>query len=113
MCLLTLPYPPSANRYWRTVGGRVLVSAEAREYKRRTGWEALARGAAPVAGPVMVTLRVYRPRRRGDLDNAIKILLDSLCGIAFEDDSQVVELHAFQYDDPERPRVEVIVEQVP
>ena len=26
---ITLPYPPSANRIWRAVDGRVILSAEA------------------------------------------------------------------------------------
>jgi hypothetical protein len=26
--IFTLPYPPSANRYWRNVKGRMVVSVE-------------------------------------------------------------------------------------
>jgi Holliday junction resolvase RusA-like endonuclease len=33
------------------------------------------------------------PVRKPDLDNAAKLLLDSLNGLAYRDDSQVVELH--------------------
>lgn len=66
----------------------------------------------PIAGPVMVSVTVYRKRRAGDLDNYQKVLLDSLKGIAFEDDSQVVEIHALRLEDPSNPRVEVRVESV-
>ena len=29
-----LPYPPSVNRYWRSVKGRAILSSEARAYRR-------------------------------------------------------------------------------
>jgi Holliday junction resolvase RusA-like endonuclease len=107
---LTLPYPPSANAYWRTWKGRILVSAEARKYKQGVRLRALTAGVRPMSGPVMVALGVYRPRKTGDLDNTLKVLLDSLCGVAFEDDAQVVELHAIRFDDRANPRVSVSVE---
>lgn len=113
--MFVLPYPPSANAYWRSVRGRVLVSAEARAYKQKVQllakkqrghvlWDALT------AGPVAVTISVYRPRKIGDLDNTLKVLLDALKGVAFEDDSQVVELIATRSDDAANPRVVVTVE---
>jgi crossover junction endodeoxyribonuclease RusA len=109
---VTLDYPPSANRYWRNVEGRTLVSREARAYKETAAWVAYAAGLRPLAGPVAITLRFYRPRRAGDVDNLLKVTLDSLIGVAFADDSQIEEIHAYRYDDPERPRVEVEVSEV-
>lgn len=103
---VTLPYPPSANRYWRVWRGRAVKSKEAREYQEAAR-ETLPK--EPATGPVIVTLRVFRPARRGDLDNSIKVVLDALKGAAFDDDGQVVELHAYRYDDKRRPRVEVWV----
>jgi crossover junction endodeoxyribonuclease RusA len=110
---LTLPYPPSANKYWRSVRGRVLVSREARAYKQGVKLRALTAGVRPIEGPVHLTLAVYRPRRAGDLSNRIKVLEDALCGVAFEDDDQVESIHAMRFDDKENPRVEVSVEALP
>lgn len=62
-------------------------------------------------GPVIVRIRVYRKRRHGDLDNILKALLDALNGVAYRDDSQVVEIHAQRFDDPRAPRVEIMVTQ--
>lgn len=31
--VLTLPWPPSVNRYWRAVNGRNILSAEGRAYR--------------------------------------------------------------------------------
>ena len=104
---LTLPPPISANRYWRTFRNRTVVSAEAKTYKTTVGWIARAAIDEPLQGDLCVTLRVYRKAKRGDLDNYNKVLLDSLSGIAYTDDSQVTELHAYRYDDKTNPRVEV------
>lgn len=108
---LTLPYPPSANRYWRSFRGRIVKSKEARDYQRAVG--CLANVDAPSGFPTLLTgavglqLNFYRPQRRGDLDNRIKVLVDALQGIVYIDDAQVSELHAYLHDDKARPRVEV------
>lgn len=106
---ITLPPPISANRYWRHFRGRMVVSAEAKLYKQQVAWIAKAAGAELLTGDVSVTMRVYRPAKRMDLDNAAKILLDSLNGIAYTDDSQIVRILAERYDDKHNPRVEVEV----
>jgi len=122
---LVLPVPPIANKYWRsiTINGqaRVVLSKEARLYKRDVS--RLLAGYQPILGAVAVTLRWFRERKTGDLDGRIKVLLDSLqcrrdkagklehAGV-LENDSQVVELHAYRAEDPARPRMEVLIESV-
>lgn len=108
---ITLPFPPSSNRYWRNVNGRMVKSAAARAYRDEAGWRSLSQNGRqrPLTGNVKVSMDLYRPARRGDLDNRIKILLDSLEGIAFENDSQIIEIHARQFEDKLNPRVWVVV----
>ena len=106
---LTLPYPVSSNRYWRSARGRVFVSAEAKHYKG-----AVLRIASPESvffenGDVIVHVDVYRPAKRRDLDNCLKVLLDSLNGVCWKDDSQIVEIHARRFEDKENPRAEVVI----
>ena len=108
----TLPYPPSANRYWRSYRGRVVKSEEARAYQQEAGWIAKASGFDCTAGNVALTLRVYRPQKRGDLDNTLKILVDSMKGIIYHDDEQVTVIHAERYDDKKNPRVDLLIEVV-
>lgn len=112
---LELPYPPSVNSWWRfDRRGVAFTTTTARAYKNNAKLAALAqlgswkRGAhTPEHRDVEVTVHVYRPQQRGDLDNTLKVLLDALNGIAYVDDAQVVALHAFRHDDKARPRVVV------
>lgn len=110
---ITLPEPPSANRYWRTYRGKVVPSTEAKRYKAAVALLASRSKPIPAGTPCSVLIRWYRGIRSGDLDNRIKVLLDALKGLAFEDDGQVVELHAYRHDDAGNPRVEVDVVRSP
>lgn len=112
MTPVTLPYPPSANRYWRHFRGRVVVSSAAKKYRKSAAELALAAGLTPLDGPVVVRLAVYRPARRGDLDNTLKVLLDSLRGAAYHDDAQIVRIEASRFEGPRNPRVEFSVEAI-
>ncbi|QSQ17214.1 RusA family crossover junction endodeoxyribonuclease [Myxococcus landrumensis] len=105
---MTLPYPPSANAYWRAARGRGLVpSAQATAYKAAVARAVANARVRPLAGPVRMHVVVYRPRQTGDLDNALKVLCDALNGAAWLDDEQVVKLLAVRKDDASAPRVEL------
>ena len=111
--ILTLPYPPTANRYWRVWRGRAVKSTEARAYQELVRKLCRVQGARgePFAGPVEVVISVYRPRKRGDLDNTLKVALDALKGIAFVDDEQIVGIDARRADDKVNPRLVVTVKE--
>ena len=89
-----------------------MKSQEARQYGEAVGNLCLAAGLVPFSGDVSVELFVYRPRRSGDLDNYIKVTLDSLNRRAYLDDKQVVRIEATRLDDKLNPRVVVVVEEV-
>ena len=75
---IKLPYPPSANKYWRRVGRRIIVSNEARIYKRKVA-EIIKNDPSFGDSPIKIEVDVYFPdKRKRDLDNCIKILFDSL-----------------------------------
>jgi Holliday junction resolvase RusA-like endonuclease len=94
MLELDLPYPPSVNHYWRHVGSRVLISREGRAYRSTVGAILALRRVRPLVGSLAIEIDVYPPdRRRRDLDNLMKSLLDALAhGGAYEDDSQIDRL---------------------
>ena len=109
---IVLALPPSANTYWRYGPNGVHVSQAAQDYKAGVKWKALHQGMAPMGGELALYVNVYRQRKAGDLDNFAKVLGDALNGVAWHDDSQVVELHMWRHDDPKNPRVEVEIRRV-
>lgn len=94
MLELELPYPPSVNHYWRRVGARTLISRGGRAFREAVCSILAARGIRPIAGPLVVEVTIHPPdRRRRDIDNIQKALLDALQhGGAYGDDSQIVRL---------------------
>lgn len=91
---LRLPYPPSTNTYWRHVGPKVLISAAGRKYRETVQTLLRFTHSQAPQGELCVEIDVYPPdRRRRDLDNVLKALLDA-CTAAevWEDDSLVSRL---------------------
>lgn len=111
MIRLTLPYPVSANVYWRSFVPRgasravTTLSAEAKAYRAEVQRIAMTAGVRPIDGRLHMHIELYpqRPQdwaRRAarapmtwdddvrciDLSNARKVLEDALQGIAYADD---------------------------
>ena len=95
---LELPYPPSVNHYWRRVGARTLISRGGRVFRQAVCSILAARGIRPIDGALEVEIELYPPdRRRRDVDNTQKSLLDALAhGGAYLDDSQIVHLDTWK-----------------
>lgn len=95
---MTLPWPPSVNTYWRTFKGRMIISKPGRDYRQAVA-EQVVEQSMPKFGdkPIEVVIRAYRPdKRRRDLDNLLKAVLDGLCHAGvFDDDSQIVDLRIY------------------
>lgn len=102
----TMPVPVSSNRWWRKWRNRMVLSDEARSYKRLV---AMAYRRAEIRGDIAVAITWYRERRSGDLDKRISIILDALQGIAYATDAQITHLEARRVEDPRQPRVVVTV----
>lgn len=97
MTALSLPWPPSTNHLYRSIGrGRVLLSKGGRVYInsvakcvaiRRAGGDRLSFGGQRISVQVLACVP---DRRRRDLGNLEKITFDSLtkCGV-WNDDCQI------------------------
>ncbi len=98
MTHLELPYPPSVNHYWRRVGARTLISRGGRTFRQSVCSILAAHGVRPLHGVLEVTIELHPPdRRRRDVDNTQKALLDALMhGGAYDDDSQIVHLDTWK-----------------
>lgn len=107
---LTLPYPPSANRYWRSVSGRILISREGRSYRESVC--NLVRRGVSLLGRLRVEIRSHQPDcRKRDLDNLGQAVLDALeAAEVYGDDGQIDDLRFIRVGvDRVNPRVEVEV----
>lgn len=111
MIKLTLPFPPYTNNLYfsKMVKNRVIriPTSQATNFKKQVAKICRFECVQPFVGEVAVSINVYRPRRVGDLDGTFKALFDGLKGWAFEDDKQIVEIHAVRYEDKVNPRVEI------
>ena len=108
-----LPFPPSTNTYWRNVRGRTLLSAKGRAYKVEVRACVLEQHGlfAPLRGPLMASVQLQLPdKRRRDIDNFFKGLFDAM-GYAqvYDDDSQIMELHAVKIPAKQTTKGRVIV----
>ncbi len=105
--VFTLPYPPATNNLYLTRGKHRVLSPQARAYKKDVLRCIYTAQNHPFACEVEVRIDLYRSSRHIDIDN-IKIVPDSLKGIAFLDDYQMRRLVTEKHRD-ERERVEISV----
>ena len=97
--IIELPYPPSLNRYYRSVKGRVLISKKGREYRTQAGLQVtLQKCQAKLTGRLKVVIAAYVPdKRRRDLDNTLKCTLDSMQhAMVYIDDEQIDDLRIYR-----------------
>ena len=110
---MILPVPPSSNRlYRRGRYGQTYKARHATEYQESVKLALMAKGWRPkdmFTGSVRLTMLWYRTRKQGDTSNRIKVLEDALQGVAYRDDSSVVELHLYRVESAPA-RVEITVE---
>lgn len=111
---LVLPWPPSVNRYWRSVNGRVLIAAAGRKYRTDVELSMRLAGRKGIGpAPVRVSIDAYLPdARRRDIDNLLKAPLDALTAAGmWDDDSQVQALSIRKAGmDRHHPRLEITLE---
>jgi crossover junction endodeoxyribonuclease RusA len=94
MIILDLDYPPSANTYWRHARGRHYIGEKGLAFRASViSIVATHKQKAP-DGRLELGVMLYPPdRRRRDIDNVCKALLDSMTYSGLiEDDSLIDKL---------------------
>ncbi len=93
--VIELSWPPTINTYYTIARGRKILSKRGRKYKKLAAQELLAQQPETFKGNVRVHIDAYPPdrRKKRDIDNIQKVLLDVLDehGV-YADDSQVFAL---------------------
>ena len=96
---LTLPWPPSTNQYWRSFQGRVIISAQGRAYRKAIIEQVIIQsGARQFEHDLQIEIEVFPPdKRKRDIDNLLKSLLDSLTyAQVWKDDNQISDLRIYR-----------------
>jgi len=89
---------------------RLIKSKKALDYSE--AFKQQCRKIEPLmSGDLRVTMWIYYASRRPDLDESL--ILDLMQGLVYENDRQVKERHIYWGLDPDKPRAEIIVEQIP
>jgi crossover junction endodeoxyribonuclease RusA len=89
-----LPYPPSQNHIWRNGQKRTYLTAKAKiwHHHAKKALEALKLTNEGIDAPVRVTLILQAPdKRKRDVHNLHKIVLDALTECNFWTDDSLVE----------------------
>jgi crossover junction endodeoxyribonuclease RusA len=112
----TLPYPPTVGNYWRrTEGTRLAINKAGLVFRanvRAAVFASLKSFPEPTKMRLAVKVLAFPPdRRKRDLDNVLKALLDALqkCGI-YADDSQIDDLRIVRREVVEGGKVIVTVD---
>jgi Holliday junction resolvase RusA-like endonuclease len=104
---------PTPKARPRVVHGHAYTPGQTTAAEARIAVAARRSGVKPAKGPVRLSARFWRATARVcDLDNLAKLVQDALNGIAYVDDSQIVELTATKGIDRDRPRTEVRIEEL-
>lgn len=115
---LVLPWPPSVNRIWRAILGRVVLSEAARKYGIKLA-NALPIGPVdPLRGRLCVTMLMCPPmslkNRDHDIANREKCMIDGLTKQrVWLDDSQIDMMLIARGAPCDAGRVEMLIQEIP
>ena len=81
-----------------------------KDLKEQYKWEIIAQKAKLLTGELEVGLKLYfKDKRKRDVDNFNKLILDAGTDILWEDDSQIQKLTIEKYIDKINPRIELCI----
>ena len=113
---LELPFPPSMNTYWRNFRGRTVLSKNGRQFKLAVQDYIIEKNIPKFGDKKLKITMILRPRdkRKIDIDNRIKAVLDSLqdAGV-FDDDFQVDHIEMIRGEPIKGGLIRVLIEELP
>lgn len=109
-----VPGEPVSKERPRVVAGRTFTPTKTKDAEWLIAWAYLAeRAGGSMDGSFKVACEFHcGTKRRRDVDNMLKLVLDALNGVAYDDDHQVVEVSAIKVLSAHTPRTIVRIEQL-
>lgn len=96
--------PPSVNTYWRRSGSRFHISDAGQKFKYNVQAYMMTQKKKLSKEKLEVDLILnFKDKTVRDIDNFCKGIFDSLTGILWEDDSQIVKLHITKNTGTKKP----------
>lgn len=89
--------------------GNTYTPKRTKQYEDSIGWEWRKAQLPKLSGRLWVEIEVGESRYPSDLDNYIKVALDALNGLAWDDDRQVTSIDAQIMRGAPKPYLNVIV----
>ena len=130
ICFVVKGDPRGKGRPRFTKSGHAYTDENTKQYESLVAWSYRMASGYKFTSPVRVTIMAHfkppnkskkvvgdmldghiLPTKKPDVDNIAKIILDGLNGIAWDDDTQVVELIVSKHYSKE-PRVAVMIEEL-
>lgn len=106
--ILILDLPPTDNELYRISGRGMYMTKVGKQWKIDAGWRAKEAKVKYTEEPVVIgEIHIYLKHDR-DCPGGLKLLFDSLEGILYKNDSQIIQFGpVFKHKDRESPRMEI------
>ena len=111
----SLPFPPSLNTYWRNFRGRTVMSKAGRQFREEVIQFVIDNNIPKFGERKLKLTLVLRPRdkRKIDIDNRIKAVLDALehAGV-FDNDFHVDHIEMIRGEPIKGGKLHVCIEEI-
>ncbi len=106
--------PPSVNAIWINKPSGRYKSSKGKEFEKLANLEIKSQYKGKVLkNKLKVSISLYfKDKRKRDIDNYNKGILDAMTGIIYQDDSQIEELYVFKKIGCGFDKVEISIEEM-
>lgn len=101
--------PISVNSaYRRSAGYGMHMTKEAHAYKEAIHWTVWEKRRI-YQRPIVKIVFTFGDKKRHDIDNYLKLLLDAMNGLMYVDDNDIVQLHVYKLYNKNKPNITIVI----
>ncbi len=106
--------PPSVNGIWINKPNGRYKSPKGKQFEKLANLEIKNQyKGKPINNQLKISINLFfKDKRKRDIDNYNKGILDAMTGIIYQDDSQIEELHVFKKIGCGFDKVEISIEEM-